>query len=629
MTDILNGIREPLDIRKLSMEEMETLAQEIRSEMIRVLSGIGGHFGGGLGVVELTIALHRVFDTTRDRIVWDVGHQAYPHKMLTGRLSRLSTIRQWQGLAGFPKREESPHDAFSAGHAGTAISVALGMAEARDLMGDDYRVAAVVGDGSLTAGMAMEGLNQAGHRNKDMLIILNDNEMSISENVGALSTMLARITSDPRWSGLREKTEDAMKGIPVIGQQVARFARAAHDSVVGMISQPGIWFEEMGLHYVGPIDGHDLPLLIETLGNLKDHPGAVLLHVITVKGKGYAPAEKNPVKFHGVTPFDIKTGEFIKKSSSRPTYTKVFSQCMLDLADLFPNLFAITAAMPEGTGLTDFSKLHPDRFCDVGIAEQHAVALAGGMAAQGAKPVVAIYSTFLQRAYDQLVHDICLQNLPVVFAMDRGGLVGEDGPTHHGVFDISYLRHIPNIVLMSPKDENELRSMLYTAVKHEGPIAVRYPRGEGEGVALETTFREIPIGKAEVLSEGGEIMFLAYGQMVSVAQTAAGLLSAKGRSAGVVNLRFAKPLDGELIRQLVSAGKKLVSIEEGQLIGGVGAAVLEWASDQGLSGQMKLLRIGISDEYVEHGGIKILREHVGLTPDRVVEKVMHWMSQDA
>lgn len=626
MTDILKRIREPKDIKKLTMEEMGDLAQEIRLEMIQVLSKIGGHFGGGLGVVELTIALHRVFDTTQDRIVWDVGHQAYPHKMLTGRLDQLSTIRQWQGLAGFPKREESPHDAFSAGHAGTAVSVALGMAEARDLMGDDYRVACVVGDGSLTAGMAMEGLNQAGHRDKDLLIILNDNEMSISENVGALSTMLARITSDPRWSGLREKTEDAMKGIPVIGTQVARFARAAHDSMVGMISQPGIWFEEMGLHYVGPIDGHDLPLLVDTLSKLRNHPGAVLLHVITVKGKGYAPAESNPVKFHGVTPFDIKTGEFIKKASSRPTYTKVFSQAMLELAEIFPKLFAITAAMPEGTGLTDFSKLHPDRFCDVGIAEQHAVALAGGMAAQGAKPVVAIYSTFLQRAYDQLVHDICLQNLPVVFALDRGGLVGEDGPTHHGVFDIAYLRHIPNMVLMSPKDENELRHMMYTALGHQGPIAVRYPRGEGEGVVLDQEFREIPIGKAEVLSEGSDVTFLAYGQMVPLAVEVAKQLSLEGRSVGVVNLRFAKPLDGEVLEKLISKKRKLVSIEEGSLIGGVGAAILEWASDHGVLSSTNLLRLGIGDEYIEHGGIKLLRDHVGLTPEKVLEKVRAWIS---
>jgi 1-deoxy-D-xylulose-5-phosphate synthase len=396
--------------------------------------------------------------------------------------------------------------------------------------------------------------------------------------------------------------------------------------MVGMISQPGIWFEEMGLHYVGPIDGHDLPLLLETLSRLRNHPGAVLLHVITVKGKGYAPAENNPVKFHGVTPFDIKTGEFIKKPSSRPTYTKVFSQTMLDLAEIFPKLFAITAAMPEGTGLSDFSKIHPDRFCDVGIAEQHAVALAGGMAAQGAKPVVAIYSTFLQRAYDQLVHDICLQNLSVFFALDRGGLVGEDGPTHHGVFDIAYLRHIPNMVLMSPKDENELRHMMYTALRHEGPIAVRYPRGEGEGVGLEQDFREIPIGKAEVLSEGSDVTLLAYGQMVPLAVEVAKQLALEGRSVGVVNLRFAKPLDGELLEKLISGKKKLVSIEEGSLIGGVGAAILEWSSDHGLLSSTNLMRLGIGDEYVEHGGIKFLRDHVGLTSEKVLEKVRTWIS---
>lgn len=625
MGDILGRITGPQDVKTLSEKELVLLAKDIRQEMIRVLSNIGGHFGGGLGVVELTIALHRLYDTSRDRIVWDVGHQAYPHKMLTGRLDRLSTIRQWQGLAGFPKREESPHDAFSAGHAGTSISVALGMVEARDLKDEDYHVVAVVGDGSLTAGMAMEGLNQAGARKKNLLVILNDNEMSISENVGALSDYLTRITSDPRWRGLRKRTAGLVREIPVIGEPMVRIVQAAHESMVGMISRPGILFEEMGFQYVGPIDGHDLPLLLNTIGNLKEQNGPILLHVLTVKGKGYPPAEKNPVVFHGVTPFDVGTGEFRKKSGGNPTYTKVFGQAIVELGRMFPHLFAITAAMPEGTGLTDFQKIFPERFVDVGIAEQHAVALAGGMAAQGIRPVAAIYSTFLQRAYDQLVHDICLQNLPVVFALDRGGLVGEDGPTHHGVFDIAYLRHIPNMVVMAPKDENELRHMLYTALTHDGPIALRYPRGEALGVPIDPNFQKIPIGSGEVLSEGSEICLLAYGSMVSVASEAAAILSGEGISAGVVNMRFAKPLDTGILSSVVDKYTHVVTLEEGVLLGGFGSAVMEWLAMSGLIQKVKCRMIGIPDHYVEHGAHKILRASLGLTPQDVAQTLRTWL----
>ncbi len=625
MGEILGRVSGPQDVKKLSERELVLLAGEIREEMIRVLSDVGGHFGGGLGVVELTIALHRLYDTTRDRIVWDVGHQAYPHKMLTGRLDKLSTIRQWQGLAGFPKREESLHDAFSAGHAGTAISVALGMVEARDLREEEYRVVAVVGDGSLTAGMAMEGLNQAGARKKNLLVVLNDNEMSISENVGALSDYLARITSDPRYRGLRRKTAGLVREIPVIGEPMVRIVQAAHESMVGMISRPGVLFEEMGFQYVGPIDGHDLPLLLSTLSNLKVQKGPILLHVLTVKGKGYPPAEKNPVVFHGVTPFDVETGEFRKKSGGKPTYTKIFGQALVELGRRFPHLFAITAAMPEGTGLTEFQKTFPERFVDVGIAEQHAVALAGGMAAQGIRPVAAIYSTFLQRAYDQLVHDICLQNLPVVFALDRGGLVGEDGPTHHGVFDIAYLRHIPNMVVMAPKDENELRHMLFTALSHDGPIAVRYPRGEGLGVPIDPEFRRIPIGSAEVLAEGRDICLLAYGSMVSVATEAAGILSAEGISAGVVNMRFAKPLDTGLLSSVAERYTHIVTLEEGVLMGGFGSAVLEWLAASGQSRKVQCRMIGIPDHYVEHGAPKILKASIGLTPPDVAQTLRTWL----
>lgn len=625
MGEILGRISGPDDVKRLSEKDLPALAAEIREEMIRVIASIGGHFGGGLGVVELTVALHRLFDTSRDRIVWDVGHQAYPHKMLTGRLENLKTIRQWKGLAGFPKPDESEHDAFSAGHAGTSISAALGMAEARDLKGEKYHVIAVVGDGSLTAGMAMEALNQAGARKKNLLVILNDNEMSISENVGALSDYLARITSDPRWEGLRRRTEGLMKEIPVIGEPMARVAQVAHESMVGILSKPGVWFEEMGFRYVGPIDGHDLPLLLRTIGNLKEQSGPILLHVLTVKGKGYGPAEKNPVAFHGVTPFDIETGEIKKKSPGAPTYTKIFGQTMIELGQRFSDLFAITAAMPEGTGLVDFRKMFPDRFVDVGIAEQHAVTLAGGMASQGIRPVAAIYSTFLQRAYDQLVHDICLQNLHVVFALDRGGLVGEDGPTHHGVFDIAYLRHIPNMVVMAPKDENELRHMLYSALLHDGPIAVRYPRGEGLGVPIDKEFRQIPVGTAESLQEGRDICLLAYGSMVSVAMEAASILREEGIDAGVVNLRFAKPLDTAMLTSVVARYTHIVTLEEGVLKGGVGSAVLEWLALSDHLGRVHVRMIGVPDQYIDHGSPKILRSYLGLTPPDVAKTLKEWL----
>ena len=619
MGSILENISGPDDVKSLPMGDLPILAKEIREEMIRVLSGIGGHFGGGLGVVELTLALHRVFDTTRDRIVWDVGHQAYPHKMLTGRLGALPTIRQWNGLCGFPKREESPHDAFSAGHAGTSVSAALGMAEARDVLGDSYHVIAVIGDGSLTAGMAMEALNQAGARKKKLLVILNDNNLSISENVGALSSYLARISADPVIDEMKRKTGALLRDIPVIGDQVARFARVAHGQMVGMISPPGQWFEEMGLSYVGPLDGHDLPLLVETLSALKDRPGPVLLHVRTIKGKGYEPAEKSPIAFHGVGPFDPETGVFKKKSGGPPAYTKVFGQAMIELAREMPELFAITAAMPEGTGLSDFAKLFPERFVDVGIAEQHAVTLAGGMAAQGLRPVAAIYSTFLQRAYDQVVHDICLQNLPVLFALDRGGLVGEDGPTHHGVFDIAYLRHIPNLVLMAPKDENELRKMLWTALHLPGPAAIRYPRGEALGVPLDSGFTALPVGKAEMLRDGHDLVFLAYGSMVSVAMESARLLQAEGIDAGVVNMRFAKPLDTELLSEICRQTPLLVTVEEGAIMGGFGSAVLEFLASSDLLARVRVRQAGIPDHYVEHGAPGILRDSVGLTAPKLAE----------
>src|SRR5581483_2085766 len=532
---LLDQINDPKDLKKIPREALPQLAQEIRERILQVVADKGGHLGASLGAVELTIALHTVFDAPRDRFVWDTGHQAYPHKLLTGRRDLFPTLRQYQGISGFLSRAESPYDTFGAGHAGTSISAALGMVEARDHQNGKYHVVAIIGDGSMTAGMAYEALNHAGALKRNIIVVLNDNEMSISKNVGAFSAYLNRIITGPLYTKVRSETAHLLKNIPKIGEPMFRAAKRAEESVKGLIT-PGLLFEEMGFRYIGPIDGHRLDHLLTTFENVKQLDGPLLVHLITKKGKGYSPAEADPAAFHGTSAFDLSTG-LAKKKAALPTYTGVFASGLIALAEENPKIVAITAAMPEGTGLSKFAKEFPDRFYDVGIAEQHGVTLAAGMAADGLRPVVAIYSTFLQRAYDQIVHDVALQNLPVVFCLDRAGLVGEDGPTHNGVFDIAYLRAIPNLTIMAPKDENELQRMLAAAVTQPGPVALRYPRGEGMGVPLDAKPAALAIGKGELLkgepTEEWDVALIALGSMVYPALAAAALLEAEGVVAGV------------------------------------------------------------------------------------------------
>jgi 1-deoxy-D-xylulose-5-phosphate synthase len=561
-----------------------------------------------LGAVELGIALHYVFDTPKDKILWDVGHQAYAHKLLTGRREQFSTLRRHGGISGFTKRSESPYDTFTTGHSSTSISAGLGIACAKRLKQDPSKVVAVIGDGSLTAGLAYEGLNQTGdtHKDKDLIVILNDNEMSISHNVGALSSLLSRTFSASRLQVLRKEFGGFLKSLPGIGEDMYRLAKRSEESFKTFVT-PGMLFEAFNFEYFGPIDGHNLDHLIDILVNIKKMDEPVLLHVITKKGKGYRQAEQNPVYFHGVGSFDVETGICRPKNTNVPTYTDVFGQTMLELAQANPKITAVTAAMPEGTGLVPFSEAFPDRFFDVGIAEQHGVTFAAGMATEGFRPVVAIYSTFLQRAFDQIIHDVCIENLPVVFALDRGGIVGEDGPTHHGLFDISFLRTIPNLVVMAPKDENELRRMLATAVAHDGPIALRYPRGRGVGVDLDVSPEVIPIGRGEVLHQGEDLLILAVGSTVNEALCAAALLSQNhGIQATVVNARFVKPLDRELIIPLARDIRRIITVEENTVQGGFGSAVLEMLYDNGVN-RIDVKRMGVDDRFIEHGPQHVLR----------------------
>lgn len=614
MEGVLDRIHTPQDLRSLSLQELERLAGEIRQAIIRTVSRTGGHLAPNLGVVELTLALHRVFDTPKDKLIWDVGHQCYVHKIVTGRREQLETLRQFGGLSGFPSRHESPYDAFGTGHSSTAISAALGMAVARDFRGEDFAVVAVVGDGAMTAGMAFEALNHAGHLQKPLIVVLNDNEMSIARNVGALAEYLARIRTNPRYSRSKEEFESLVSRIPALGPKMVRLAERLRDSLKYLVV-PGMFFEELGFTYLGPIDGHNLGVLITVLEQAKTTRNPVLVHVLTCKGKGYGPAEKDPDIFHGVGPFDVATGKPVK--TGRLSYTEVFGRTLVELAADDPRIVAITAAMPAGTGLVDFSRAYPDRFFDVGIAEQHAVTFAAGLATQGYKPVVAIYSTFLQRAFDQVLHDVALQKLPVIFALDRGGIVGEDGVTHQGLFDFAYLRIIPNMVVMAPKDENELRHMLKTAVAYGGPIAFRYPRGTGTGCPLEQEVRTLPIGRAEVLQEGDDLAILAVGNMVPVALEAARELARRSIGAAVINARFVKPLDEECILTYAAQTRKVLTVEEHVLAGGFGSAVLELLSARGLW-DVKVARLGIPDIFVEHGAPEILRARYGLTaPDLV------------
>ena len=626
MEKILDRIETSHDVKKLDDEELGQLCRELREEIISTVSKTGGHLASNLGVVELTAALHFVFDFPGDKLVWDVGHQSYVHKLLTGRRGRFHTLRQYGGVSGFPKRDESPYDTFDAGHSGNSISAALGMAEARRLKGEEGKVIAVIGDGSMTAGLAFEGLNQTGHIDQDVIVILNDNEMSISPNVGALSSYLNRLMTGEFVSRFRRDMEGFLETLPRIGKSVVRFARQAEESLKGLVT-PGLLFEELGLKYIGPIDGHRLDYLIETFQNIKKLGGPILVHVITKKGKGYPPAEMNPSRFHGVPPFVIETGEFRSSQKNPPTYTEVFGETLCRLAKENQRLIAITAAMQSGTGLEEFATLFPNRFYDIGIAEQHAVTFAAGLALEGMKPVVAIYSTFLQRAYDQVLQDVCLQKLPVVLALDRGGIVGEDGPTHHGVFDFSYLRHIPNLVVMVPKDENEFQHMIKTAAECPAPVAFRYPRGRGVGVGREASLRLIDIGKGEILREGQDILIIAIGTTVYPSLRAAERLAEAGIQAAVINSRFLKPLDAELLCDWAKKTGKVLTVEENVLQGGFGSAVLELFQERGLF-PVQVRRLGIPDTFVEHGPQALLREKYGIDENGIIKGVQEMFKED-
>jgi 1-deoxy-D-xylulose-5-phosphate synthase len=613
---VLDQIHTSHDVKRLDPEELERLCHEIREEILSTTSKTGGHLASNLGVVELTAALHFVFDFPRDKLIWDVGHQSYAHKILTGRRDRFHTLRQYGGISGFPKRDESPYDAFDSGHSGTSISSALGMAEAKRLKGEEGKVIAVIGDGSMTAGLAFEGLNQAGHIDQDLVVILNDNEMSISRNVGALSSYLNRLMTGQFVNRFRDDMKSFLETLPGIGKSVLRFAKQAEESLKGLL-MPGLLFEELGLKYIGPIDGHRLDYLIETFQNAKKLRGPILIHVITKKGKGYPPAEMNPDRFHGISPFIIETGELKGVSHQNPpTYTEVFGDTLCQLAKVDKRLVAITAAMQSGTGLEEFARKFPDRFYDIGIAEQHAVTFAAGLALEGMRPVVAIYSTFLQRAYDQVVQDVCMQNLPVVFALDRGGIVGEDGPTHHGLFDFSYLRHIPNLIVMVPKDENEFQHMIKTATECPMPVVLRYPRGRGVGVRREVPLELIDIGKGEVLREGEDVLILAIGSTVYPSLRAAERLAGSGIQAAVINSRFLKPLDADLLCDWAKRVRKVLTIEENVLQGGFGSAVLELFQERGLF-SIQVKRLGIPDLFVEHGSQALLREKYGIDEDGI------------
>ena len=614
MYKFLTNIDSPADLKKLKPEQLPELAAEVRRFLLETVSVTGGHLGSNLGTVELAMALLYCFDSPRDKIIWDVGHQAYTHKILTGRRDRFHTQRQYKGLSGFPKRCESEHDAFGVGHSSTSISAALGMAAASGLAGSGNHAIAVIGDGSLTGGMAFEALNQAGHLKNNLIVILNDNEMSISKNVGAFSSFISRKMTGKYFRDLKKEMQGLLRGIPAIGSDILHFAKRAENSLKGFLT-PGSLFEALGFDYLGPLDGHDLPQLIEVFNNINQLGGPLLVHVMTTKGKGYKPAEENPAKFHGVGAFDIITGKGAAKASGK-SYTDVFGETVVQLAERDESIVAITAAMRDGTGLKAFSERFPKRFFDVGIAEQHGMTFAAGLAAEGFRPVTAIYSTFVQRAYDQVFHDICLQKLPVTIAMDRAGLVGDDGPTHHGVLDYAYLRHLPDLTVMAPKDENELRHMLATAVYSGVPITLRYPRGSGVGVELDQDLKQLEIGKGELLREGRDLAIIAIGTTVYPALQAAQILSEQGISVAVVNARFVKPLDGELIQAVAESCGRVLTVEENVLQGGFGSAVLEFLNDRALQ-HIHVKRLGIPDRFVEHGSQGRLRQDLGIDTEGI------------
>ena len=621
--NIFDRIKDYNDFKRLSIDEIKNIPDDLRKFIIDIVSKNGGHLASSLGVVELTLALLYSFDFRKDKIVWDVGHQSYAYKILTDRKERFHTLRQLNGISGFPSIKESPFDFFGTGHSGTSISATTGFAVGRDLKSDKRKVIAVIGDGSLTSGIAFEGLNFAGHIDKDLIIILNDNEMSISKNVGALSQYLSKIMRTKISLKLREDIKKTLNLIPAFGESLLKIAKHAESTFKGFILPPGILFEELGITYFGPIDGHNIDTLIETFENIKFLEKPVLVHVITKKGKGYELAEENPVKFHGIGKFKIDTGETEKKND-RLTFTQVFSRTVIKLAEKNDKIIGITAAMPSGTGLEEFGEKYPDRFFDVGICEQHGVTFAAGLSLEGFVPVVAIYSTFLQRAYDMIIHDVCLQNLHVVFAIDRAGLVGEDGATHHGLFDIAYLRHIPNMIVMAPKDENELQHMLYTAIeKINQPVAVRYPRGYGEGAKLDDNFKEIPIGKAELIKEGNDLCVISVGTVFSEVKKAIDELD---YSINLINLRFVKPLDEDFLKTNLKKFKKVMVVEEGIVQGGAGSAILEFCAKNGILNFEKFKIIGIDNRFVSHGKQKELREINNLTSDKIkkiIEEVIN------
>ncbi len=623
-TNLLDSIDSPTDLRKLSQSQLETLAQELREKIIHTVAETGGHLAPCLGVVELTIALHYVFDTPNDKIIWDVGHQTYAHKLLTGRRDKFHTLRQHQGLSGFPKREESPYDVVETGHSSTSISYGLGIAVGKCLMKSCQKVISVIGDGSMTAGLAFEGLNQAGHLDKDLIVILNDNEMSISPNVGAMSSFINKKLTGKTARRLRDHIENSLMALPSVGENILQVLRKSEESLKSFLT-PGMLFEALRFQYVGPIPGHNIEDLITTLENVKKHShGPVLVHVLTTKGKGYEPAETNPGDYHGIGPFDIATGK--AKSSGGPiAYTKVFGKTLCSLARKDRRITAITAAMPAGTGLMEFSKEFPDRFFDVGIAEQHAVTFAAGQAMEGMRPVVAVYSTFMQRAMDQVIHDVCLPNLPVTLALDRGGVVGDDGPTHHGVFDLSLFRCIPNLTMMAPKDENELQHMLYTAVNHDGPVLLRYPRGSGVEVQLEAPETTLDIGKGELLREGNDVLLLPIGNRVYPALEAAQGLDKLGISAAVINPRFIKPLDNELISHWAKKTGRIVTIEDNVKKGGFGSAVLQMLIELHINVPMRLL--GYGNTFIEQGPQSLLWKNAGIDTAGIIKGTLEVMNQ--
>jgi 1-deoxy-D-xylulose-5-phosphate synthase len=618
MDEILSQIDTPEDLKKLSLSELTKLAEEIRALIISTVSKSGGHLASSLGAVELSIALHYCYDTPNDKIIWDVGHQCYAHKILTGRRERFCTLREYKGISGFPKCQESTYDCFNTGHSSTSISAGLGMAVARDLQQKNHKIVCVIGDGAMTGGMAFEGLNQAGALKKDLCVILNDNAMSISKNVGAMATYLNRIITGQLYNRIKQDVESILRSIPQVGVSIFKIA-SKMDEAVKSLFIPGIMFEELGFKYVGPVDGHALPNLIETLNAVKKLNRPILLHVITRKGKGYYPAEENASIYHSALPFSIESGRFEKGKSGTVTFTKLFSTALCNLAGQDSRICAITAAMPEGTGLDKFGERFPRRFFDVGIAEQHALTFAAGMASQGLKPVVAIYSTFLQRGYDQILHDICLQDIPVCLALDRAGIVGRDGPTHNGVFDLSYLRHLPNMIVMAPKDGDELGKMLATALSCNHPTAIRYPKANTQDVPMEGTFDILTIGNGEILREGKECLLLTIGSMVPVAVEAAEMLGNEGIETTVINARFVKPLDKKLICEMANKTGKILTIEENVLAGGFGSAVLEMLDKEKLLKKIQITRIGIPDVFSPSGPQEKIRSLYKLDPHGVVQ----------